>query len=735
MKNTLTLATTICFLFASAPANAQCEDVSVPGVHVNPFNMNELILHAFNENESEIFDYPGWRLYDESGVLIAEEQVQFFGIFGNSIHSLNIIEPLDYSVQSFYGTLELWTGFYDVLECSYDLEVFPWRVDESTDEPYGCIPIGISLQGLSEEGASIEISITDGNASSVFEETYAMEAGSFGGYVGATCLDQEQCYYLSITSEDDIDNMQYSMLYDSEDVYFFYVFDQIGEDEILLNPFGQGECECNFTPAVAASNTGEWGEEMSWELYGPEPNSENLVASFQGVDDDINSLDTLCLEPGCYAFVMYDSWGDGWNGGSLTLELPEMDITISLEDGYIGYETFDVEIGTTDCAWELPGCTNPSAENYTVGATIDDGTCYIPEVFFTSEDVERSYYLYTPEGLDDDAPLVFVLHGYWGTNMEMSSFSGMNEIADAEGFAVCYPQGLPDYEGVNHWNANLIGISNVNDVLFLTELAEFLQVEHGFSSDCTYSCGYSNGGYMSYTLACEAPDVFRGIGSVGGTMSGYDFENCTPTLVPVVHLHGTDDNVVSYYSTNANPNNPWNGADGVEAVVLSWANANNCSQTSITALPDLDPADGSNVVLVKHTDGDFGYQAWVYRVIQGGHDWFGEWGNMDIHSSAVIWSFLSTFCGTTISTDDLTPDNGQLFTYTYSSASNQIELHGLENTTCQIFDSSGRLVTYLPLFSGQTKLITLQSSGLFTIISRSSDLNITSIQREKVVLR
>ena len=69
------------------------------------------------------------------------------------------------------------------------------------------------------------------------------------------------------------------------------------------------QAQCDFTPAVAASNTGEWGEEMSWELYGPEPNSENLVASFQGVDDYTNSLDTLCLEPGCYAFVMYDSWG------------------------------------------------------------------------------------------------------------------------------------------------------------------------------------------------------------------------------------------------------------------------------------------------------------------------------------------------------------------------------------------------------------------------------------------
>ena len=205
--------------------------------------------------------------------------------------------------------------------------------------------------------------------------------------------------------------------------------------------------------------------------------------------------------------------------------------------------------------------------------------------------------------------------------------------------------------------------------------------------------------------------------------------------MPVVHLHGTNDNIVSYYSTNPNPNNPWDGADGIEAVVLSWANANNCTQTSITALPDLDPADGSNVVLIKHTDGDFGYQAWVYRVIEGGHDWFGEWGNMDIHSSAVIWSFLSTFCGTTISTNDLIPENGKLFDYIVHPTSKQIELHGLENSSCQIFDGGGKLIAYSPLFAGQTKFFSLPASGLFTIISRSTNLEFSSIQREKVILR
>jgi len=67
--------------------------------------------------------------------------------------------------------------------------------------------------------------------------------------------------------------------------------------------------------------------------------------------------------------------------------------------------------------------------------------------------------------------------------------------------------------------------------------------------------------------------------------------------------------------------------------------------------------------------------AWVYKVNGGGHDWFGEWGNMDIHSSAVIWSFLSTFCGTTISTNDLIPENGQLFDHIVHPTSKQIELH------------------------------------------------------------
>ena len=182
----------------------------------------------------------------------------------------------------------------------------------------------------------------------------------------------------------------------------------------------------------------------------------------------------------------------------------------------------------------------------------------------------------------------------------MAAFSGMSEIADSEGFVVCYPQGLPDFGNITHWNANL-GISNVNDIQFLTELALYLQTSLDLSSDCTYSCGYSNGGYMSYSLACAMPEVFKAIGSVGGTMSGEAWETCEAQAVPVVHIHGTADGVVPYGSTLGS-NDPWDGAPDVETVVAHWANANGCTEVTTTSLPDLDPSDGSTVDLIEHSD-------------------------------------------------------------------------------------------------------------------------------------
>ena len=63
---------------------------------------------------------------------------------------------------------------------------------------------------------------------------------------------------------------------------------------------------------------------------------------------------------------------------------------------------------------------------------------------------EHTYWLYLPENAGADTPLVIVLHGYGGNAEKYCP--QMMEVAEKEGFAVCYPQGLKDGKGKNCWN-------------------------------------------------------------------------------------------------------------------------------------------------------------------------------------------------------------------------------------------------------------------------------------------
>ena len=163
------------------------------------------------------------------------------------------------------------------------------------------------------------------------------------------------------------------------------------------------------------------------------------------------------------------------------------------------------------------------------------------EFIFNYEGQDRTYLLDAPASETEGLPLVIVLHGYVSSAQIIRGYSGWSDIAENGEAVICYPQGTSDDFGINHWNANL-GISDTDDIGFLSALVEHLQQIYGLSTECTFTCGMSNGGFMSYTLACERPDLFRAIGSVTGNMSAYDQLNCDPSIVlPVIHLHGTLD--------------------------------------------------------------------------------------------------------------------------------------------------------------------------------------------------
>ncbi|HAP59482.1 MAG TPA: esterase, partial [Cytophagales bacterium] len=158
---------------------------------------------------------------------------------------------------------------------------------------------------------------------------------------------------------------------------------------------------------------------------------------------------------------------------------------------------------------------------------------------FTHKGKERTYYLHLPEDLSPNAPLVFVLHGYTSNAENIMNYSGMLQEADKQGFAVVFPQGTKAINGETYWNAQL-KMGKTDDIGFLTELAGYLQKTHALNPEATFACGMSNGGFMSYTLACEKPQVFRAIASVTGTMSAGTWKKCqSGPAVPIFQVSGT----------------------------------------------------------------------------------------------------------------------------------------------------------------------------------------------------
>ncbi|MHA7058890.1 extracellular catalytic domain type 1 short-chain-length polyhydroxyalkanoate depolymerase [Aquimarina sp. M1] len=257
--------------------------------------------------------------------------------------------------------------------------------------------------------------------------------------------------------------------------------------------------------------------------------------------------------------------------------------------------------------------------------------------------ITREYILYIPSIYTEDtaAPLVFNFHGYTSNANEQMFYGDFREIADTEGFLIVHPMGTVDNVGNTHFNVGW-GTSTVDDVGFTEALIDEISSNYTINTDRIYSTGMSNGGFMSYKLACELSNRIAAIASVTGTMNKNQPNSCTPShQIPVMEIHGTADTTV-----------PYQGANWIEStpdVVNFWVNFNNCDTTpQIIDIPDTAPTDGSTVEHQLFTNGDNGTQVEHYKIINGGHTWPGSaFGssdtNYDIDASALIWNFFSKY--------------------------------------------------------------------------------------------
>ena len=259
--------------------------------------------------------------------------------------------------------------------------------------------------------------------------------------------------------------------------------------------------------------------------------------------------------------------------------------------------------------------------------------------------VVRDYRLYVPKAYSGTqaVPLLLNLHGYGSNNVEQEQYGDFRAIADTANFLVVHPNGTRDGSNNRYWNTFLpYALGGPDDVAFLGALIDSLSAKYRIKAQRVYSTGMSNGGFMSYELACQLSNRIAAIASVTGSMAASHVAACAPSrAVPVLEIHGTADGTVPYAGNAV--------FVPIPDLVAAWAQRNGCNPTPvITQLPDLDPNDGSTAERQVFSGGRNGSVVEHYRIIGGGHTWPGAPVNIgvtnrDIDASKVVWRFLRRY--------------------------------------------------------------------------------------------
>jgi polyhydroxybutyrate depolymerase len=249
----------------------------------------------------------------------------------------------------------------------------------------------------------------------------------------------------------------------------------------------------------------------------------------------------------------------------------------------------------------------------------------------------REYSIYVPASYDGTTsfPLLFNFHGGGGTIAFHIAIADMSPIADTANFIVVYPQARPDPSDGNSFNWISKVPGTFDDVPFISSLIDTIASNYQIDQNRIYACGYSLGGDMCFELACKLNSRIAAIAPVARTMQANPNSFCSP-LHPtgVLTILGTGDSTSLY-----------NGITylGVEYYLSAaathsyWATQNNCDTiaTVNTVSPSVERYTWSTALGCAYVE--------ELKVIGGGHDWPGSFGNMDISASNEIWNFVSKF--------------------------------------------------------------------------------------------
>lgn len=262
--------------------------------------------------------------------------------------------------------------------------------------------------------------------------------------------------------------------------------------------------------------------------------------------------------------------------------------------------------------------------------------------------IYRTYLLHLPQDYSekDTLALVIAMHGGFGNAINLQDQSGLSIKANTEKFIVVYPEGIKSIPlGIRTWNAGwccgYASNTNSDDNDFIATLLDTLENQVNIDTDRIYATGMSNGGFLTYRLACELSERIAAFAPVAASMS---MSECKPSRsVPIIHFHSFLDSSIPYLggvgdgvSSHYNP--------PADSVHNAFSNHNKCENVSDTILSN------EHYTHVKWSDCDCNKEIHYYITKDGGHSWpggiqtkVGDSTSKYINATDLMWEFFQQY--------------------------------------------------------------------------------------------
>lgn len=225
----------------------------------------------------------------------------------------------------------------------------------------------------------------------------------------------------------------------------------------------------------------------------------------------------------------------------------------------------------------------------------------------------RNYITYVPEGgCPQGRPLLISCHGMNQDAAYQKGMLNVDLVADTAKFITVFPNGIN-----KGWD-----ISGNSDVQFMEKIIDKMVSLYKIDRNRVYLSGFSMGGMFTYHCMNKMADKIAAFAPISGYPMGGATANADTRPIPIIHTHGTGDDVCTF--------------DRVQACLDVWIQHNHCPSSAIVT-----NNYNGNPIITKRVWGPGDDNVEVVLIERAGK---GHWVSNDGYPSVRdIWEFCKNY--------------------------------------------------------------------------------------------